>query len=144
MPPKLSFLGDLCSLTETGSMTGAEDGSKNNMHACMETNTVFNMCGKLRLPAQDRPTPARLKRCRAPLIGALEVAYRSVSPTRIAAGSTRPVNTPKPGAAHCGEDCGIDRKSVGLTVNGRFRNRLFRLTGRGPLTQTMIAICYSE
>lgn len=45
--PRLSLLGDVCSLTETGSMNGMEDLVQNGV--CMlfgigEVNMTFNMC----------------------------------------------------------------------------------------------------
>lgn len=41
-PPRLSALGDVCSLTETGSMAAMEDNNENGM--CMNANTTGNMC----------------------------------------------------------------------------------------------------
>ena len=40
--PLLSLLGDVCSLTETGSMNSMEDFFTNNM--CVFNNTTGNMC----------------------------------------------------------------------------------------------------
>lgn len=44
--PRLSVLGDVGSLTETGSQNGQEDGYQNNMcNGCVAPiNTMFNMC----------------------------------------------------------------------------------------------------
>lgn len=41
-PPQLSVLGDVGSLTETGSMNGMEDFFQNGM--CFFPNSTFNMC----------------------------------------------------------------------------------------------------
>lgn len=41
-PPRLSLLGDVCSLTETGSMVAMEDFAQNGM--CVFPNTTGNMC----------------------------------------------------------------------------------------------------
>lgn len=45
--PRLSLLGDVCNLTETGSMNGMEDSWENGI--CMlfglgTQNTIYNMC----------------------------------------------------------------------------------------------------
>lgn len=44
--PRLSMLGDVGSLTETGSMLGMEDGVQNNMcnGNVAPINMTFNMC----------------------------------------------------------------------------------------------------
>ena len=45
-PPRLSILGDVDSLTETGSQVGMEDGSQNGSCSPIiaPVNTTFNMC----------------------------------------------------------------------------------------------------
>lgn len=45
-PPRLSLLGEVSSLTETGSRDGMEDGSENTMcsNIIAPVNTTFNMC----------------------------------------------------------------------------------------------------
>lgn len=51
-PPRLSLLGDICSLTETGSMVAMEDGVQNNFCAPAwwpanlggPANMIGNMC----------------------------------------------------------------------------------------------------
>ena len=43
--PTLSLLGNVRTLTETGSMTGIEDSDGNSNNMCNgNINTIFNMC----------------------------------------------------------------------------------------------------
>lgn len=43
-PPRLLHFGDVGSLTETGSMAGAEDNNVNGMCNLAQINMTFNMC----------------------------------------------------------------------------------------------------
>ena len=43
-PPRLTLLGDVRALTETGSTTGAEDTDGNPNNCTGQVNTIFNSC----------------------------------------------------------------------------------------------------